>query len=83
LFQKHTEYLPPWTPQFIFEIGKTIRQWVATDFLKAGYGVNLIISQLSSERSERETIESMAGGSMEMLNIISDVDKYSRTLKDR
>ncbi|MFP3214787.1 MAG: hypothetical protein RXR18_06270 [Nitrososphaeria archaeon] len=71
-----------------FEIGKTIRQWVATDFLKAGYGVNLIISQLSSERSERETIESMAGGSMEMLNIISDVDRsdvdrYSRALKER
>ncbi|MGC8557882.1 MAG: RAD55 family ATPase [Nitrososphaeria archaeon] len=76
-------------PSVHFEIAKTIRQWVATDFLKAGYGVNLVISPLSSETSEREAIESM-GGDIEMLNIISlsdpeirhDVNKYFMAFKE-
>lgn len=78
------------SPSVHFEIAKTIRQWVATDFLKAGYGVNLVISPLSSEMSEREAIESMAGSSMKMLNIISlsdpeirhDAYKYFMTFKE-
>jgi KaiC/GvpD/RAD55 family RecA-like ATPase len=77
-------------PSVHFEIAKTIRQWVAADFLKVGYGVNLIISPLSSETSEREAIGSMAGGSMEMLNIISlrdpkirhDAYKYFTAFKE-
>ena len=53
-------------------IAETIRQWVVADFLKYGYGVNLVISSKSSEAYERESIELMTGGkNMNLLNIIS------------
>ncbi|MDP8024071.1 MAG: hypothetical protein RAK20_06365 [Conexivisphaerales archaeon] len=72
-------------------IADTIKQWVVSDFLKYGYGVNLLISSKSNESSEREAIESMTGGkNMNMLNIISindpevkrDAKKYYRTYID-
>ncbi len=72
-------------------IADTIRQWVIADFLKFGYGVNLLISSKSSEASEKEALELMTGGkNMDKLNIISindpvvkkDSRKYYNTYKD-
>ena len=72
-------------------IADTIRQWVIADFLKFGYGVNLLISSKSNEASEKEAIELMTGGkNMDKLNIISindpevkkDARKYYKAYKE-
>lgn len=62
---------------------ETIRQWVAADFLKAGYSVNLITSPLSSEDDERKAIEAMLGSRADGLNVLRVGAGYGQSHRER